>query len=211
LNFLLRPAITVRNESFLVRHTNSGQAILEALVVISFGILFLFGIHSIGMLRSQTLDLLGKSVFLSYLRSNEIPSDSHRVVSLESGVYAPVLQTVSQELGVKQMHISRTSASGIMRTTSLYQTIHPILSDQFERHSFLISGSGRSVSNAATQNAIANAPTLWQKSFSESKNTVTRHALQSQRVDDVWSRSKVSTDWLLPWANEFGASNRLSP
>ena len=201
----------MRNESSQIRYSNSGQATLEALVVISFGILFLFGIHSMGMLRSQTLDLLGKSMFLSYLSSNEIPSDSYRVVSLESLIYAPVLQTISQELGVNLMHLSRTSASGIVRTTRLYQTIQPILNDKFERHSFLISGSGRSVSNASTQNAIAKSQTLWKKSFSQSKKTVAQHALQLKRVDYVWRRPEVSTDWLLPWANEVGVKTGLSP
>lgn len=203
--------MTARNEVPLIPHSSSGQATLEAMVLISLGILFLFSIHSIGTLRSQTLDLLGKSTYLSYLSRNEISNDSSRVVSLKNAVYAPAVQTISQELGVNLVQLSRASAYKTVGTTKLYQAIQPILNDKFERHSFLLSGSGHSASNEATQNSISNAETLWRKSFSQSKKTVTQNALPSQRVDYVWRRSEVSTEWLLPWANEVGTSTGLTP
>ena len=201
----------MRNETPMIRPSQRGQAALEAMVLILFGILFLFSIHSIGTLRSQTLDFLGKSAFLSYLSSNEIPSDSYQAVQLEQGVYSSILQTISQELGVNLVQLSRASASGRIETTRLFQTIQPILNDKFARHSFLLSGSGHSVSNEATQHAISDAQTLWRSSFSQSQKTVAKNALRSQRVDYAWRRPEISTAWLLPWANEVGTSTGLNP
>ena len=55
----------------------------------------------------------------------------------------------------------------------------------------------------AAQMQILGSAVLWQESFSLSKQLVDNSVLTLQNIDQIWGRTPLTADWVLPWANEL--------
>jgi hypothetical protein len=184
-----------------------GQACVEALLSIAFGFLLVLGIHHIGQLRSQTLHLLGESHFLSFVprrvNDNEDPLQYHYTnVRLGDAAYSATHLELENQLGFNSATLLRVSAQSAPTQQSMLPTMGLKRQASLIRHSFLLSGYGQANSTQAAQTNIAESATLWQKSFSQSRQLVNNSATTLQSIDQAWGRTALTSSWLVPWADE---------
>jgi hypothetical protein len=189
-----------------------GQAAFEALLIIGFSFTLALGIHHLGQLRLETLALLGESHFLSFGPTNGLDeinisvgprlSDRYAGVRLSDSPYSAQQREIENQLGFDSTTLLRASAASDLALHSRLPIPDPIKQALLVRHSFLLSGSGQANSTQAAQRQIAGSAALWQESFSRSKQLVSASAIGLQNIDRPWGRPTLTSDWLLPWADE---------
>ena len=199
-----------------VQNHPRGQAAIEALMIIIFGFMLVMGVHHLGQMRSESLHLLGESYFLSFLPQkivNVLGSSSiterHATVRLAGLTYSAQQREIEQQLGVDSTTLLRASASSVSRVRSNVFTLDEDRQIALARHSFLLSGVGQAESSQAAQAQIAGSAMLWQESFVPSQQLVNSSALSFEAIDRAWGRPKLTSEWLLPWANEVLAPEPL--
>lgn len=223
----------------LAQKQQRGQAAVEALLIIIFGFMLVLAIHHLGQLRSETLDLLGESHFLSFVPEQKVDITNHLgVLSAESqrlGVqhssaaastrarfsedyasvrmndtlYSAQQREIENQLGFDSSTLLRATARSGRTLRSRLPAMGLIGQTPLLRHSFLLSGFGQADSTQAAQQKIASSAALWQKSFTHSKQLVSASATVLQNMDRPWGRPALTDDWLLPWANELVAVKAL--
>ena len=192
---------------------NRGQAAIEALFIIVVGFMLVLGVHHIGQLRSDTLRLLGDSHFFSFIPkkmvdktsgvlNNEPINERYTTVRLADLTYGAQQREIETQLGFDSTTLLRASATFASRARSNWLTPGPVRQIPLERHSFLLSGGGQADSPQAAQTKITNSAVLWQESFAPSKQLVNSSTLTLQSIDRAWGRPQLTSEWLLPWANE---------
>ena len=219
-----------------VHNQQCGQAAVEALLIIAFGFMLVFAIHHLGQLRSETLDLLGESHFLSFVAEQKLDltkvsgvlsataqrigvqqsssrSSTHsRLTKDYAGVrmndspYSAQQREIEHQLGFDSSTLLRATAQSGQTLRKRLPTMALIGQTPLIRHSFLLSGFGQADSTQAAQAQIAGSAALWQESFARSKQLVSASAAVLQNIDRPWGRAAVTADWLLPWANEVVAA-----
>jgi len=189
-----------------------GQAAFEALLLIGFSFTLALGIHHLGQLRLETLELLGESHFLSFAPTKELDGlnasagtrlfDRYAGVSLSDSPYSAQQREIENQLGFDSTTLLRASAaSGSVQRRRL-PALSSIGQTSLVRHSFLLSGSGQANSTQGAQRQIEGSAALWQESFTRSKQLVNASAIGLQNIDRPWGRPVLTSDWLLPWADE---------
>ena len=196
-----------------------GQAAYEALLIIGFSFTLALGIHHLGQLRLETLELLGESHFLSFVPTKGLDGLKDSVGTRLSDRYADVRQSdspysaqqrkIENQLGFDSTTLLRASAASGEALRSRLPILAPIRQTLLVRHSFLLSGSGQANSTQAVQRQIASSAALWQESFSRSKQLVSASEIGLQNIDRPWGRPILTADWLLPWADETLAPELL--
>jgi hypothetical protein len=216
-----------------------GQAALEALLIIIFGFILVLAIHHIGQLRSRTLYLLGESHYLSFVPAKKLdmtnnlgalstgsqrigvqnlsvsPATSTRVTEGYTGVrindlpYGDQHRKIENQLGFDSTILLRASADSGATLRSRLPALGPIGQTLLVRHSFLLSGYGQAESTQTAQRQLASSAALWQQSFNRSRQLVSASALGQQSIDRPWDRPALTSDWLLPWADEVLAPRRF--
>ena len=197
---------------FIAHAHQRGQAAFEALLIIGFGFMLVLGIHHLGQLRLETLELLGKSHFLSFVPTRELDglndsaatrlSDRYAGVRLSDSPYSAQQREIENQLGFDSSTLLRASADSRRALRSRLPALGPIRQTLLVRHSFLLSGSGEANSTQAAQRQIAGSAALWQEGFTRSKQLVSASAIGWQNIDRPWGRPALTSDWLLPWADE---------
>ncbi len=185
----------------LTSSQSHGQATVEALLMIVFGFLLVLGIHHLGQLRSSTLDLLGESHFLSFT-PQRVKDGLDANVRLGDSTYSSIQLELENQLGFDSATMLRASAQSAPMQRSTLPTLGLRGQAPLLRHSFLLSGYGQADSTQAAQTKIADSATLWQKSFSQSRQLVNNSAATLQSIDQAWGRTTLTSSWLVPWANE---------
>lgn len=189
-----------------------GQAAFEALLIIGFSFSLALGIHHLGQLRLETLELLGESHFLSFVRTRGLDgfndsvgtrlSERYAGVPLSDSPYSAQQLKIENQLGFDSTTLLRASAASGRALRSRLPDLDPIRQTLLVRHSFLLSGYGQANSTQAAQRQIAGSAALWQESFTRSKQLVNTSAVGLQNIDRPWGRPAMTADWLLPWAGE---------
>jgi len=189
-----------------------GQAAFEALLIIGFSFTLALGIHHLGQLRLETLELLGESHFLSFVPTKGLDGLNDSVGTRLSDRYADVRQSdspysaqqreIENQLGFDSTLLLRASANSGGALRSRLPALGPIRQTLLVRHSFLLSGFGQANSTQAAQRQMAGSAALWQESFTRSKQLVNTSAVGLQSIDRPWGRPTLTSDWLLPWADE---------
>jgi hypothetical protein len=195
-----------------------GQAAIEALLIVALGFTLALAIHHIGQLRSNTLYLLGESHFLSFLparmlvgldRSAPPQTKSYATVHLADTSYSEKQSQIQRQLGFDSASLLQASAH-IAPTLGNYGSLLGLNKQApLVRHSFLLSGYGHAESVQAAQMQVLGSAVLWQESFSLSKQLVDNSVLTLQNIDQIWGRTPLTADWVLPWANELLVSESL--
>lgn len=223
----------------IAQNQQRGQAAVEALLVIIFGFMLVLAIHHLGQLRSETLDLLGESHFLSFVSEKKLDLNNDSVVLLTkaqrfgvqhssaaastrtrfakayAGVrindspYSAQQREIENQLGFDSSTLLRATSRSDRTLRSRLPAMGLIGQTPLVRHSFLLSGFGQADSTHAAQQQIAGSDALWQKSFTHSKQLVSASATVLQNIDRPWGRPALTADWLLPWANELVAAKAL--
>jgi hypothetical protein len=116
--------------------------------------------------------------------------------------YSAQQRKIENQLGFDSTTLLRASAASDLALHSRLPIPDPIKQALLVRHSFLLSGSGQANSTQAAQRQIAGSAALWQESFSRSKQLVSASAIGLQNIDRPWGRPTLTSDWLLPWADE---------
>ena len=196
-----------------------GQAAFEALLIIGLSLTLVLGIHYIGQLRLETLILLGESHFLSFVPARELDelndsagtrlSDRYASVRLNDLPYSTQQREIENQLGFDSTILLRASADSSRALRSRLPALGPIGKTLLVRHSFLLSGYGQADSTHAAQSQIAGSAALWQQSFTRSKPLVSASTIGLQTIDRPWGRPALTSDWLLPWADEVWAAGRF--
>ena len=194
------------SQRFRLRH-EQGQAAIEALLMMTLGFMLVLAIHDSGQLRSNTLDLLGESYFLSFV-SQPTPDQHYSKVNAFSSAFSAQHQEIEHQLGVDSSTLLRASAYSAPGLRSGLPTLGLERLTTLVRHSFLLSGYGQANSTRAAQTNIAASDALWQQSFARSKQLVSANAPALQAIDQAWRRAPLTSDWLLPWENEVLAHER---
>lgn len=179
-----------------------GQALLEALCILSFGIALLLGIHATGLLRSQTLTLLGLSSYRSFLFDKEVVSGDYANVTLAVAPYSGQHQEIEQQIGIESTKMLRASARVQPSQIGFGKSLTVAVDKDLVRHSYLLIGAGQAASALQAQETIANAQTLWKRAYAKSEVQVRLRAHSLNRLDGAWGRGPLTADWLLPWAND---------
>ena len=189
-----------------------GQAAFEALLLIGFSFTLALGIHHLGQMRSKTLELLGESHFSSFVPTKQIDQlndlvgtrlfDRYASVRLNDSPYSVQQREIENQLGFDSTKLLRASADSGRALRSRLPAMGPIGQTLLIRHSFLLSRSGQANSTHAAQRQIEGSAALWQESFTRSKQLVSTSAVSSQNIDRPWGRPALTSDWLLPWADE---------
>jgi len=189
-----------------------GQAAFEALLLIGFSFTLALGIHHLGQLRLETLELLGESHFLSFAPTKELDGlnasagtrlfDRYAGVSLSDSPYSAQQREIENQLGFDSTTLLRASAASGSVQRSRLPALSSIGQTSLVRHSFLLSGSGQANSTQGAQRQIEGSAALWQESFTRSKQLVNASAIGLQNIDRPWGRPVLTSDWLLPWADE---------
>ena len=172
---------------FIAHAHQRGQAAFEALLIIGFGFMLVLGIHHLGQLRLETLELLGKSHFLSFVPTRELDglndsaatrlSDRYAGVRLSDPPYSAQQREIENQLGFDSSTLLRASADSRRALRSRLPALGPIRQTLLVRHSFLLSGSGEANSTQAAQRQIAGSAALWQEGFTRSKQLVSASAI----------------------------------
>jgi hypothetical protein len=200
---------------------NQGQAAIEALLIIVVGFTLMLGVHHIGQVRSDTLHLLGESHFLSFipktivdqsagLVNNQPINERHTTVRLADLTYSAQQREIENQLGFDTTTLLRASAQSASRARSHLRALGLAEQASLERYSFLLSGTGQAESPHAAQTKITSSTALWQESFAPSQQLVNASRLTLQSIDRAWGRPTLTSDWLLPWANEVLAPKSLT-
>lgn len=189
-----------------------GQAAFEALLIIGFSFTLALGIHHLGQLRVETLELLGESHFLSFVPTRELDGLNSSVGTRLSGRYADVRlsdspysaqqREIENQLGFDSTTLLRASAASGRALSSRLPALGSTGQTLLVRHSFLLSGSGQADSTQGAQRKIEGSAALWQESFTRSRQLVNASAIGLQNIDRPWGRPVLTADWLLPWADE---------
>lgn len=189
-----------------------GQAAFEALLIIGFSFTLALGIHHLGQLRVETLELLGESHFLSFVPTRGLDGLNSSVGTRLSGRYADVRlsdspysaqqREIENQLGFDSTTLLRASAASGRALRSRLPALGSTGQTLLVRHSFLLSGSGQADSTQGAQRQIEDSAALWQESFTPSRQLVNASAIGLQNIDRPWGRPVLTADWLLPWADE---------
>lgn len=193
-----------------------GQAAFEALLIIGFSFTLALGIHHLGQLRLETLELLAESHFLSFAPTKELDElnatagtrlfdrlfDRYAGVRLSDSPYSAQQREIENQLGFDSTTLLRASAASGRALRSRLPALGSTGQTSLVRHSFLLSGSGQADSTQGAQRQIEDSAALWQESFTRSKQLVNASAIGMQNIDRPWGRPVLTADWLLPWADE---------
>lgn len=189
-----------------------GQAAFEALLLIGFSFTLALGIHHLGQMRSETLELLGESHFSSFVPTKQIDelndlvgtrlSDRYVDVRLSDSPYSAQQREIENQLGFDSTTLLRASAASGRALRSRLPALGSTGQTLLVRHSFLLSGSGQADSTQGAQRQIEGSAALWQESFTPSRQLVNASAIGLQNIDRPWGRPVLTSDWLLPWADE---------
>ena len=223
----------------IAQNQQRGQAAVEALLVIIFGFMLVLAIHHLGQLRSETLDLLGESHFLSFVPKNKLDltnnlgvlsaeaqrlgvqqssaaasprtrfNEDYAGVRVNDSPYSAQQREIENQLGFDSSTLLRATARSGHSQRSRLPTMGLFEQTLLVRHSFLLSGFGQADSAQAAQQQIAGSAALWQKNFARSKQLVSASATVLQNMDRPWGRPVLTDDWLLPWANEVVGGSSL--
>jgi hypothetical protein len=223
----------------IAQNQQCGQAAVEALLIIIFGFMLVLAIHHLGQLRSETLDLLGESHFLSFLPEKKLHitydlgvlsaeaqrfgvqhssaaastharfAKGYAAVRMNDSPYSAQQREIENQLGFDSSTLLRATARSGQSQRSRLPTMGLFEQTPLVRHSYLLSGFGQADSTQAAQQHIAGSAALWQKNFARSKQLVSASATILQNIDRPWGRPVVTDDWLLPWANEVVAARPL--
>jgi hypothetical protein len=123
-------------------------------------------------------------------------------VRLADLAYSAQQRKIENQLGFDSTTLLRASASAAPRVRSDLFTLNLAQQALLERHSFLLLGAGKADSPQAAQTQINGSAALWQESFAPSQQLVNSSLLTLQGIDQAWGRPQLTSEWLLPWANE---------
>jgi hypothetical protein len=218
-------------------HAQSGQAVVEGLVILGVLASLWLGAAWLGRLQDvalqaghtsrhmafalahqgQTLELLhdgnhGSSAPTPHSRHGEAFLDAAaarlswvrdgRVPALRIGDADPMAEPMRQDLrlgdaGVWSAHAHRRAAG--VSTPDIGLREFDRYSLGISRHTAIMQGSGAATGDAAVQERIAQADSVWAGVARHSTDLGERTSGRVQALDEAWGRARFTPDWLAPW------------
>lgn len=188
-----------------VSNSQSGQAMIEAVLSLVALIGLLFAIQLTGQIRSDSIDLLGKSSYQSFLQTLK----KFQPMSLRkdlSGKNSDLETKFSQQL----LYVFE---EGLIRTKSdqdhsryvdlpAYQSMSPL---RLSRTSYLFINAGQSESASEVQQRIERSKDAWMSGTKPTRVLLSSVKEPLRRTDAPWRRAPLTTDWLMKWAGQIPA------
>lgn len=179
-----------------------GQALLESIfILLTLGILLL-AIQFTGQLRAYSLELLGKSSYLTFLQSRQIVFNKDTFVTSQS-TGSRLLNTFSEQLLNVYGH-GKISVTSKHTQTKLTQSKTHILfgSASVKRSSYLYINAGNSHTPLEAQSRIAHSEAAWRATSHPTQNMLKPYIAPLARADSPWGRGQLSLEWLNTWAGQ---------
>lgn len=164
----------------------TGQALIEGIFMTMVLILLLVAIHTTGLLRSHSLDLLGESSYQTFLLSIKKSTQNKRHTLGNAHESSPTPSLTEQLLHVNQDALIQSR----------------IARGPLYRKSYLLIQSGQSDSARESHHRIESSNDAWLNVARKSKPLLKPIIEPLKRVDAPWGRATLSTDWLGRWAGQ---------
>ncbi|MDN3988110.1 hypothetical protein [Zwartia vadi] len=187
-----------------------GQALFESIFILLILGILLLAIQFTGQLRAHSLELLGKSSYLTFLQSRQIVFNKDTFITGQSRG-SRLLNTFSEQLlnVYGQGKITVTSKHTQMK--SAQAKMHILFgSASVERSSFLYINAGNSHTPLQVQSRIANSDATWRATSHPTQNMLKPFIAHLARTDSAWGRGRLSLEWLnslagqVPRKHHFG-------
>jgi|GEM_PF-884274 len=184
---------------------DNGQALIEAVVTLTALIGLIFAIQLTGHIRTNSLDLLGESSYLSFMQSLkkfERKDSSAGKVSDQSALqkrFSEQLLYVSEEGLIRTQSVQD---NGRYLRMPAYRALSPL---SLSRTNYLFVNAGQSDSASEVQDRIEKSNEPWLSASRQTRVLIKSVSEPLRRIDAPWGRPRLTTDWLMPWAGQSPA------
>jgi hypothetical protein len=164
----------------------------EALFILLILMTLMFAIQYSGQLRAHSLELLGESSYLSFIKSTK---KNHRFERSNAELSEQLLEIKEHSLIKVQ-----SKQSDVPYKRSAANRLFPYL--PIQRSSYLQIYSGDSPSVQETQNRIGRSASAWSTVANKTHRVIDLQRPSLSKIDAPWVRGRLSTDWLTSWAGQ---------
>jgi hypothetical protein len=169
-----------------------GQAMFEALFILSILMTFMFAIQYSGQLRAHSLALLGESSYLSFIKSTKknVRPERSNVELSEQLLEIKEHRLIKVQSNQSDASYKRSAANRLFPFSSIH------------RSSYLQINAGDSRSAQETQARIASSSSAWSEVANKTHRVIHPQRPSLSRIDAPWARGPLTTDWLTGWAGQ---------
>ena len=175
----------------------AGQGFIESLLLLGALIALLFGIHFTATLRQLTLVALQESTLAVFVgrtdaRVAESPiAGAHHQRDTENELLGPSSGTFLRATDIRRLPSSSVGQLHLV----------PKITTAVQRHSYIYTGDGRSLSSQSIHANIGNSHTFWRSSVLQSRRLAEQVITRTKYIDAVWRRARPQLDWLGAWGD----------
>ena len=175
----------------------AGQGLVEALLVCAAFTALLFALQATGILRYLTIVALHESTLDVFVGSPSMVRLSSK--RSESG---SVNVNENELLGEHSGASYRATASGSLpNNVFAAQRLRWRGAEVISRHSYLVRGVGRALSDLSAHSNIAGSTSFWKVTNNPSQRLAMQVTLRTATTDHVWRRANPSLNWLDRWSD----------
>jgi len=179
-----------------------GQAMFEAVCILVILATLLFAIQFTGLMRTHSIEMLGESSYLSFLKSTQKNITKNRLISLQPEREG-LLNTFSEQL----LDIHDQGVIKVLSKKSQTQGAQSIANrlfgqDSVKRASYLYTNTGQSDTPAQVQSRIAHSKAAWLDTSMPTLTMLQPYIAPLAKTDSPWYRGRLTTDWLGTWVGQ---------
>lgn len=183
------------NSKLFINAAQQGQAVCEALIVLTIFLLLMTGMQFTNSMQFSALHMLmdsAKKVFEVSL-GKATTGDIERYTSTDQKIS-------SMRNGVNKLNAELYMADPGFVKASSHASDPRWNKINIHRHSFIETGSGYAATDRAVQDRINQSRSAWRDAFELSSDNIRRVGAITSRTDIAWKRPTISLDFVQPWA-----------
>ncbi len=179
----------------------SGQAMVEATLILSFFAVLMLCAKLTGSMQLSGLNLLRDTTVHAFSLNlgqkivvNTVDQGMQRLVVYEGQDADSVLP------GSQLLDELRVESPGRIKTISRRMpSAYPGVQNLY-RQSYIEVGNGHANDDADVQRRITDSYRIWRLAHSSSSGAIKRMRAEHSMIDTPWNRAKTSSDWLDRWS-----------
>jgi len=192
----------IDNQNPEQRQLQKGQALIEAALTLIALTGLIFAIQLTGELRANSLELLGKSSYQTFLKTLKKSERKDSSSSMTTGNSELQMRFAEQLLYVSEdgfIHAQSTQDRAAYLRMPAYRALSPL---SLSRTSYLFVNAGQSDSASEVQSRIENSNEPWLNATRPTRVLLKSVSQPLRRTDAPWRRPPLTTDWLKSWAGQ---------
>ena len=195
------------NEKRLLKE--KGQALFESIFILLILGILLFAIQFTGQLRAHSLEMLGKSSFLTFLKSRQTDFNKDKFISSQP-TGSRLLNTFSEQLlDIRGQGKIAVASQHSLTKEAQSKTQFLLTPVSVERASYLYINAGKSHTPLQAQSRIAHSDAAWRATTHPTQNMLKHYIAPLAQTDSPWGRGRLSIEWLNTWAGKVPAKHHF--